>query len=117
MLLQDTTLMLWIRSEPDKKKQRERLAMKIGEAITSHSLEVKSAICCRPNVSIDQIFLRRMNDNPTLVTEKIDGERAPPNKAVRLPGLWNYQTQSARPGTQNLSPGRQEPPETPQPAI
>ncbi len=73
MLLQDATLMHWIRSEPNKKKQKERLAMPVGEAITNHALAVKGAICCGRVATIGDL-LPRMNDDPTLVTEKIDGE-------------------------------------------
>ena len=73
MLLRDAALMQWIRNEPNKKKQKERLAMPVGEAITHHALAVKGAICCSPATSIGEI-LPRMNDRPTLVTEKIEGE-------------------------------------------
>jgi CBS domain-containing protein len=73
MLVRDATLMQWIRSEPNKKKQRERLAMPVGEAITKHDLDVKGAICCGGEISIADL-LQRMNDDPTLVTEKIDGQ-------------------------------------------
>src|SRR5437899_3056677 len=47
MLLQDAALMHWIRNEPNKKKQKERLAMPVSVAITDHALELKGAICCR----------------------------------------------------------------------
>lgn len=73
MLLRDAALMQWIRSEPNKKKQRERLAMPVGEAITNHELAVKGAICCGGEISIADL-LTRMNDDPTLVTEKIEGQ-------------------------------------------
>ena len=72
MLLRDAALMHWIRSEPNKKKQKERLAMPVGDAITNHELAVKGAICCSGEVTIGDL-LSRMNDDPTLVTEKIDG--------------------------------------------
>jgi CBS domain-containing protein len=73
MLLRDATLMHWIRSEPNKRKQKERLAMPVAEAIMNHALAVKGAICCSREASIGEL-LPRMNDDPTLVTEKIDGE-------------------------------------------
>ena len=73
MLLQDGKLMHWIRSEPNKKKQKERLAMPVSVAITDHALAVKGAICCGGEISIGEL-LTRMNEDPTLVTEKIDGE-------------------------------------------
>jgi len=73
MLLQDAKLMHWIRSEPNKKKQKERLAMPVSVAITDHSLAVKGAICCGREISIGDL-LTRMNEDPTLVTEKIEGE-------------------------------------------
>lgn len=73
MLIRDSTLMHWIRSEPDKKKQKVRLSMPVGEAIDKHGLGVKGAICCSRDTAIAKILLR-MNDHPTLVTEKILGE-------------------------------------------
>ncbi|HEV2436688.1 MAG TPA: hypothetical protein VG077_11880 [Verrucomicrobiae bacterium] len=73
MLLQDTAMMQWIRREPNKKKQKERLAMSVGEAITNHSLAVKGAICCSRETSIGEI-LSRMNGDPTLIIEKIEGK-------------------------------------------
>ena len=67
--------MHWIRSEPTKKKQEERLTMPVGEAITRHALTVKGAIYCSGAVTVQELLLR-MNDDPTLVTEKIvDEER------------------------------------------
>lgn len=72
MLIRDAVLMRWIRKETNKKKQKERLAMPVGVAISEHGLDVKGAICCPPNTAIAEI-LRRMNDDPTLVTEKIQG--------------------------------------------
>src|SRR5438874_2586128 len=65
MLLRDVPLMQWIRNEPNKKKQRERLAMPVGEAIMNHELAVKGAICCLGGMSISDL-LKRMNDDPTL---------------------------------------------------
>jgi CBS domain-containing protein len=73
MLIRDAALMRWIRKETVKKKQRERLAIPIGEAISKHGLELKGAICCPPDTPIAEI-LQRMNDDPTLVTDKILGE-------------------------------------------
>ena len=73
MLILDSTLMHWIRSEPDRKKQKVRLALPVGEAIAKHALVVKGAICCSRETPIAEI-IPRMNDRPTLVTEKILGE-------------------------------------------
>jgi len=43
------------------------------KGITHHALAVKGAICCSPDTSIAKI-LPRMNDRPTLVTEKFAGQ-------------------------------------------
>ena len=73
MLLQDSSLMKWIRSEPDRKKQKKRLAMPVGDAISQHDLVVKGAHCCKPDALIAAILVQ-MGERPTLVTEKIQGE-------------------------------------------
>lgn len=73
MLIRDSALMHWIRSDEDKTKQKARLAASVEDAITKHGLPVKGAICCGPETTISAI-LPRMNDHPTLVTEKIQGE-------------------------------------------
>lgn len=46
MLIRDSVLMLWIRAESDKKKQKARLALPVGDAITKHALAIEGAICC-----------------------------------------------------------------------
>ena len=56
-----------------RKKQKERLAIPISVAIAIHALAVKGAIWCGREISIGEL-LTRMNEDPTLVTEKIDGE-------------------------------------------
>ena len=73
VLLQDAGLMKWIRSDPDKKKQKARLAMPVGEAIADHELAVKDAHRCKPATLIAAILVQ-MGERPTLVTEKIQGE-------------------------------------------
>ena len=73
MLIRDSALMHWVRAEPSKKKQKERLAMSVGKAITLHGLSVKGAICCKPDTKLDEI-LPRMNDQPTLVIQKIEDQ-------------------------------------------
>jgi CBS-domain-containing membrane protein len=73
MLLRDSTLMRWIRLQPIRLKQKERLAIRIEDAITKHALAVNPANCCNPRTSIAEL-LAQMNDDPTLVTQMIDGE-------------------------------------------
>jgi CBS domain-containing protein len=73
MLLRDAALMKWIRSEPNKKKQGERLAMPVSDAISQHKLDVKGAICCSRDVLIS-VILAQMDERPMLVTERIQGQ-------------------------------------------
>jgi CBS domain-containing protein len=73
VLIRESALMQWIRSEPNKKKQKDRLALPVSDAIAKHALAVKGAICCSRDASLAEV-LSRMNDDPTLVTEKIQGE-------------------------------------------
>jgi len=73
MLIDDGALMRWIRDAPNKTKQKDRLALPVGEAIEKHGLAVKGAIVCGRETTIAEI-LQRMNERPTLVTERIQGE-------------------------------------------
>jgi CBS domain-containing protein len=72
VLLEDVSLMKWIRSESQKSKQKARLALRVGDAISKHELAVKGAHRCRGDSLITEI-LNQMGERPTLVTEKIDG--------------------------------------------
>ena len=72
VLLQDARLMKWIRSDSQKSKQKNRLALRVGEAISKHELVTSGAHCVRADSLISDI-LKQMGEKPTLVTEKIDG--------------------------------------------
>jgi CBS domain-containing protein len=74
VLLEDVSLMKWIRSELEKSKtkQRARLGLRVGEAIADHKLKVKNAHCCRGDSLITTV-VNQMGERPTLVTEKVEG--------------------------------------------
>lgn len=72
VLLDDASLMKWIRSEPRKSAQKARLALRVGEAISKHKLAVKGAHCCHGSSLISEI-MSQMGEKPTLVTEEFDG--------------------------------------------
>lgn len=73
MIVSDSSIMRLLRSATSETQKRSLLAMQVGKAIESSSIEVKRAICCRPHETVDQL-LTVLQDQPVLVTDDINGD-------------------------------------------